>query len=120
MSPAYLRQSTDGLRDLSNVAYSKENKPILLAQKLSSLVELETSLNSLVSDKNTPLYFVYSLTADAFFEKLPIYDIHNGYFGVGTPDGYYTITEIIAVFLSNANSVNFVSPAQIVSYIKKG
>ena len=116
--------SVDGVlyysdQSLSGV-YSKENKPILLAQKLSSLVELETSLNSLVSDKNTPLYFVYSLTADAYFEKLPIYDIHNGYFGVGTPDGYYTITEIIAVFLSNANSVNFVSPAQIVSYIKKG
>lgn len=31
MSPAYLRQSTDGLRDLSNVAYSKENKPFLPA-----------------------------------------------------------------------------------------
>jgi len=116
-------QSVDGIiyyssESLSGI-YSSSKKPVLLAQRLDELSALETSLNTIDIDKSYPLYFIYSLPSSEYFKKLPIYDVHNGYYGVGSPEGYYTITEIMALFLSNTESASFVSPLQIVSYIKR-
>ncbi len=97
--------------------YAKpKSDPILKLTKVESLSEFEYLLSELEPESTHPLYYVFSLTADQYAEELPIYD---EYANSNKPNGYYSITEIIAV--ANGNKfINFIVPEQMVNYIKKG
>ena len=124
-NPNYLESvSADGVMYYSDASLSGEytgsDKPVLFAEKMIDLYDFEGSLENLSIDKNTPLFFIYSITPEHYFSKIPIYDVHSGYYGDREPDGYYTITEIVAVFIGqHSNSIHFISPAQSIAHIKK-
>lgn len=105
---------------LSGMYPAVSDTAIVFATKLSTITELESSLQALVPDESAPLYFVYSISGEQYFDKIPIYDIYNGYYGEGEPDGYYAVNEIVALFLCQyPDKSYFVSPAQMIAHINK-
>ncbi len=105
---------------LSGMYPAKSNTAIVFATKLSAILELESSLQTLTPDENSALYFIYSVSGAQYFDKIPIYDVYNGYYGVGEPDGYYSVNEIVALFLCQyPDKASFVSPAQMIAHINK-
>ncbi len=98
-------------------AYAKPKKiPVVYYSGVQNLSELEMLLKNIVADNTCPLYYVFTLTAEQYFEQIPIYDDYGG----NQTDAFYSITEIIALTQSNLENVNFVVPEQMISYIKKG